>query len=558
MSTPHEKKPTPPAEAKKKRRRRRRRRPSEASGAAAELLAQKNAKIDTEKDADAPLSEEEVEALRRYFRFLQANRKILRLRVNAAEDLLLNGVREPTHRGVCQHLLAKVERSAVISAVEKLEPAAAAKLLGGIIGFSPEIEYVLLFLERVQRSASQAEATAALSQALRQIDFSKVSDAQMRRVLGLLAELFGEQERPQLLLGLLESRSFRTAFDSSMPQLPESLAQLVIPLRAAQSAILHGKKDHFEPDVLSQGILYLLDADDRTLLRHPPEVRQRLFSAGVQVCANNDHSLHRGLKTLLRSFEDSKRRHSELGMALARHFLAAQEDKEARKLLKALSDAHPDFRLPARWLEILDAPRIDRFALSKRSKPTQDASGQHRRTPAVWLDTMRAIWLQVGSDDGVETHLATAQLLNELCIPGVAPLLHSGTTEEGAPYFTQPDPGQELGQALTHKGGLSLEEAMRMCREATGILAALASAGVVLPDAHSRRFALDEGRRLWLMDVSGGQQGSAEAAHLELARGLCQFVLNRARRYIPPQEAVQALERSKSFAQLARALEPWA
>ncbi|MEE8201438.1 MAG: hypothetical protein V3R29_09755, partial [Candidatus Acidoferrales bacterium] len=63
-------------------------------------------------------------ALREHFRFLRENRKELRLKVNAAEDLLLNGVREPTHRGVCQHLLGKVERGAVLSAAERLAPAA--------------------------------------------------------------------------------------------------------------------------------------------------------------------------------------------------------------------------------------------------------------------------------------------------------------------------------------------------------------------------------------------------------------------------------------------------
>ena len=60
--------------------------------------------------------------MRLHFRFLKEYRKVLRLRVNAAEDLLLNGKRAPTHRGVCQHLLAKIDRARVVGATQQLEP----------------------------------------------------------------------------------------------------------------------------------------------------------------------------------------------------------------------------------------------------------------------------------------------------------------------------------------------------------------------------------------------------------------------------------------------------
>ena len=79
---------------------------------------------------------------------------------------------------------------------ERLEPARAAKLLAGIIGFSSDIEYVLLFLENVKQSDSPAGAPAALSQGLQLIEFDTVSSAQMRRVLQLMVELFDEKERP--------------------------------------------------------------------------------------------------------------------------------------------------------------------------------------------------------------------------------------------------------------------------------------------------------------------------------------------------------------------------
>ena len=39
--------------------------------------------------------------------FIREYRKPLRIKVNAAEDLMLNQVREPEDRGLCLHLLSK-------------------------------------------------------------------------------------------------------------------------------------------------------------------------------------------------------------------------------------------------------------------------------------------------------------------------------------------------------------------------------------------------------------------------------------------------------------------
>src|SRR5690606_38781563 len=72
--------------------------------------------------AEEPLTEDEVRHLKEAFRFLKDHRSVLKLRVNASEDLLLNGKRDPTHRGVCQHLLSKVEKVKVLGASERLPP----------------------------------------------------------------------------------------------------------------------------------------------------------------------------------------------------------------------------------------------------------------------------------------------------------------------------------------------------------------------------------------------------------------------------------------------------
>jgi hypothetical protein len=64
-----------------------------------------------------PLSPEEIVEMREHLDFLREYKDALRLRLNAAEDLMVNGRREPSDRGVCRHLLGKVDRTVIEGAV---------------------------------------------------------------------------------------------------------------------------------------------------------------------------------------------------------------------------------------------------------------------------------------------------------------------------------------------------------------------------------------------------------------------------------------------------------
>ncbi len=57
--------------------------------------------------------------MKRHLAFIAKYRGTLRLKLNAREDLLVNGSAEPTHRGHCKHLLSKVDRSTVVAALER-------------------------------------------------------------------------------------------------------------------------------------------------------------------------------------------------------------------------------------------------------------------------------------------------------------------------------------------------------------------------------------------------------------------------------------------------------
>jgi len=82
-----------------RRRRRRRGPPRKPPESAVAVIAAAKPAVDVDKPADVPLTPAEAAEMRVHLRFLKEHRKILSLKVNAAEDLLLNGAREPTIAG---------------------------------------------------------------------------------------------------------------------------------------------------------------------------------------------------------------------------------------------------------------------------------------------------------------------------------------------------------------------------------------------------------------------------------------------------------------------------
>jgi len=235
---------------------------------------------------EEPLTPQEIAKLKVQFRFLRDNRHLLKLRVNAAEDLLLNGVKEPTHRGVCQHLLAKVERSRVLTVSQNMPPDQAVRLLSGVIRFAPEIAYILRYLECVKLTASQQQAGAALTEALKQIEFTELSAAQMRQLVALIVDVFAERDLPVFLFTLLYDKSFKEALDRSLDGFPEVLGRMVVPLRVLHGLIAHAAPKHGDSgadmQALKAGVALLCDVNPASLEQLPEGARQRLLQLGCE------------------------------------------------------------------------------------------------------------------------------------------------------------------------------------------------------------------------------------------------------------------------------------
>ncbi len=258
-----------------------------------QVVAQALAAPQATPTVEEPLTAHEIARLKVHFRFLKEHRNLLKLRVNAAEDLLLNGVREPSHRGLCNHLLAKVERSRVLTVSQTMPPAEAVRLLGGVIRFAPEIGYILRYLECVKLTSSQAQAGAAVTEALKQIDFSALSAAQMRQLVALIADVFAERDLPIFLFSLLYDEPFRTALDRSLDGFPEVLGRMVRPLRALHEVIANTssknarnreRRDPKNVDLqdLKAGVALMLDVNPMSLVELSEGTRKRLFYLGCE------------------------------------------------------------------------------------------------------------------------------------------------------------------------------------------------------------------------------------------------------------------------------------
>ena len=477
-----------------------------------------------DKGADDPLSVSEVAEMKEHFKFLRQHRKLLKLRLNATEDLLLNGVRDPVHRGVCQHLLAKVEKDRVLAVSERLPPAEAAKLLAGVLRFAPEVSYVLRYLECVSDARSQPEAAAALVHALRRIQFTETSSAQMRQVLALIVNVFPAAELPVLLFNWLYNGAFKQALDRTTEELPPELAQVAVPLRVLHQVLnREGRRprDEREPE-LRAGVGLLLRAAPANLAELPERIRRRLFELGLGLGLSDEAEL----SGLLRVFEtlnwQKEQDKSEAAIELARARLEAGDEVRATKLLAEPWLIGESAAEAKRWLRSLRGPRLGPIAIEERG-----AERSHRRpraessaAPALelpserWLmgfhvPTQSTVRFRSGSPDAQADFVRRVELWQRLLAPSLLrPSVHG--VSQGVPFVAVP----VLGKGLRSAGFEGAPPAeLRQCMiEVCALLHAVAVQGVKLPDADARRFSLDACGRVWLTDLWGAEPCPSEEA----------------------------------------------
>jgi hypothetical protein len=464
--------------------------------------------------AAEPLDPSEIAEMKEHLAYLRTYKDLLRLRLNAAEDLLVNGRREPTDRGVCRHLLGKVDRTVIEHAIAR-EPlssdaAARARMLTGAIRLTADVGVLLTYLETLAHVRSRTEAAQAFAEVVRRIAFESLSAVRLARLLQVLVETFVDHERVQVLFSLLDQAEFRRAFDAAAPSLPPEIAAVFAPLRAVHRR-LHGEDTGDEsPATLATGVEQVLSAPDPLLRAYAEPLRVRMLELtlrpGVSAALAD-----RAAGVLLSSLDRPTRTYARLAMRRTAQLLARHADDRARSTLEELTRAQPGFRLPARWLHALGARRLGRVALDA------DA-GEGRLLRGLWLDGQRPVWVRTAPAADAERLAREADLQGALALPGIPPVVEHGVAS-GVAYVAVAAQGHALG-------AVDPRVALAVAAGAARVLHALALAGAVLPDAAPARLLISQGDTVLLADLDGATR--AEPAVASAAHAAAVIILARA------------------------------
>src|SRR5882762_1183231 len=333
-----------------RRRRRRHRGPADRAGRASvpsglSPLSEPR-KLDLDRPVNEPLSPDEVREMAGHLAFLRSYKKLLGLSLNAAEDLLINGDRVPTDRGLCKHLLSKIDRRVVEKVLArdamKTDARMRARFLAGIVRLNRDVSFLIWYLTALAEVTDKREAAAAFAMTVDRIDFAHLSNAQMADLLELIARTFEGHDRVQALFGLLGSDTFEAALDRSMDALSDQLRDAFAPLRAAHRVVMRGAAPHGderERALVERGVELWLSAPDAVLRGYPLEVRTRLAEYAVHRL--DPSSDGKGARALLDSLPHDGPAYAALGMALAEQLLAAHKEDQAKSLLGQVAQAHP-------------------------------------------------------------------------------------------------------------------------------------------------------------------------------------------------------------------------
>jgi hypothetical protein len=456
-------------------------------------------RLDLSRPADEPLSPEEQKEMVQHLSFLRRFKGVLRLSLNAQEDLLVNGAKPPEDRGLCKHLLAKVDRTMIDRALSRdpmsSDPVQRASFLAGIVRLDPDPDLLLRYLEALSQIAERREAAQAFSLTVDRLDFAKVSPKQTEQILSVIARTFEGHDRTRALFGLLENETFRGVLAKVLGGLDRELAEIFRPLAAAYDVLLgHAPADDEDDRVWSKGVTLLLQAPEGVLKSYPETVRAKIAELSIRG-EIEDAAAKEATRRLISTLPARDPVYSGLRRARAEQLLAARDLEAARSLLNQLASVPDD----AAWAK----PR--RAALEgKRLGPVTVGEKIDRESSfheAFWLDKTSFVLARIGPPSEAAKLSTEAKLHAELTVPGVAPVLQHGIGDEGTYFILIPRLGSPYRGV---KKEASLLERLTLALEGVRLLASIAQSGVVVPDLAPSRF-LWSPIGLFLADLSGAR-----------------------------------------------------
>jgi len=496
--------------------------------------------------------------MKRDLRFIKDHRRLLRVRFNAEEDLLVNGVREPTHRGKCVHILSKIDHHEVTRALERIDDVRVRRdLLAGVVRFSADDGILVLYLEALTDSASRAVAAGAFALAVERLDFRELGPARFGRLLDVAASVFVDpHERAAAVFGLMSAPGFRDTFREATDSLPKPLAEVFRPLLAVYEEVLLGDDSDHRPEDVAEGSKILLSAPEPIQQAWPADVRLRLLRLALDR-ADKDDLADRAAGALLGSLPPKSDEFREFALLRAAMLLRVQADMRAKWELKRLKGSQPQCTEALEWLDALKAPRVGRMAIGWPGSGKAPPKPGKGLLPGFWLDEQRRVWLRAGRVEDRERFAKEAEIHGRLALPGVAPMLVRGAAPKERPWLAVPAIGRPANEGL-RSASRDLPAALWLAWQGVSVLSALTAAGWHLPDAHAWRFLLVPGKRptLLLADLSGIEAVEPDATsevHRAASFGWARDVLAD-RRDLPDRVGGVLFRRRKRVSDLVRAL----
>ncbi len=495
-------------------------------------------KLDLSLPVEKPFDPQELREVKSHLEFLRRYKQALRLSLNAKEDLLVNGVRDPEERGVIKHLLSKVDRNAIDQALAreplKSDLSQRIRFLEGAVRLTPRVDALLNYLDALSRNTlqkdSRRDAARAFAWTVAKLDFSALTVAQTLQLLKVVEQTFVGAERISAVTGLLENPGFDDALQRTRAQLSPEAKALFLPLRAARKAVMNDgplPQDESERILIDKGVAQWLSAPAELLSGYPQALRFKLIEHALR-----SEEAPRIPPALMDSLPKKSEQYAAFAMRWSSQLLVQHRDEEAASLLRQLLDVHPNHKEAAQRAQALSWPRRGRIAIA----PTSKEDARLNLIRAFWLDGDAFVWARFG-DKAV---LQEADLQSALHISGVLPAIAKGKTKEGA-FVAVLRQGRPLVHELPRLG---LQARLSLTYDGLCLLRALSMAGIELPDASLGRFAVQgKGQpTLKLADFAGAKRAAPERCalqHQALVAPWCESMLSKVQAELPAELAAK-------------------
>ena len=469
---------------------------------------------------------------------LKRFKKSLRLSLNAAEDLLVNGAREPDDRGVLKHLFAKVDRQVVHAALSR-EPFASDRglrgvFLAGIVRLRPSFDTLLAYLETVADGDRRA-AAEAFGLTVQRLAFSEASAAQLDQIVALVHETFEGHDRTQAMLGLIDEA--HEALHAHRDQIEPVRWRSLAPLVAAHGVVVRGEAVPESEEgraLIAKGVDQWLSAPAPVLRSYPEPLRWRLAEYAVR--AAKEIRPHTVPAALMASLPATDSRFARLAQPRAEALARSGQLDAARALLRPVAEQnHPPAAIKT-LARVLAWPMVGKATFDPTRGP-----GRLRR--AFELRIGAHGWGRTAPADAAGALVAEARRQSDLLVPGIAIVLGHGLADDGSAYVIVGG----RGRPWVINPSAPMAEVLQLILDAALIARAVDSVGLTLPDLHPARFLI-HGRpgRLTLADLAGVKAVDATQAALThgprilgLARDVARDAEGRLREDLPAAVAAR-------------------